>query len=133
MTDRSANRRRIICSVQSVPVAQVQAEGTEHTLVLPLTRPVRRDDDVAVGDDLLAFGRLERLRTAIGESLYDVLPSTVIWLPSASGMFWPRFRWTSPSPRFCACSTKCQSGGTHSGSCSFDSTTRRPRGVSNRQ
>jgi len=58
---------------------------------------------------------------------------TVIVEPSLAGRACPRFRRTIPRPRFRAISTKCQSGGIQDGSSSFDSITRRPRGVSNFQ
>src|SRR5689334_4974027 len=72
MADRAANRRRLVRTVESVTVPQVQSEGAKHTLVLPLPRTVGRNDDVAISDDLLPFLRLERLVVAIGEFLDDV-------------------------------------------------------------
>ena len=52
--------------------------------------------------------------------------------PSEVEIALPRSRRTSDTPRFRACSTKCQSGGRHTGSFSLLSTVSRPRGVSKR-
>src|SRR4051812_4338356 len=55
MTDRSANRLWLIGAVQSVAIAQVEAECAEHAFVFALARAEGRDDDIAVGDELLPF------------------------------------------------------------------------------
>ena len=72
VTDRSANGRWIVRAVKCVAIAQIEAESAEDAFVLTLPRAVRRDDDVPIGYDLLAFRRLERLCAAIGRSFHDV-------------------------------------------------------------
>src|SRR5438094_4044297 len=72
VTDRAANRGRLVRTVKGVAISKVETERAEHAFVFALPRAIWRDDDVSVGDDLLPFGRLQRCAPTVRRTLYDI-------------------------------------------------------------
>src|SRR5688500_12881577 len=62
MADRTANRLGLVRPVQRVAVTEVQSMCSQHASELPLVRSKRRNDDVAIGNDLPSLSRSEERR-----------------------------------------------------------------------